>query len=582
MAVLKCKMCGGDLNIVEGETVAVCEYCDTKQTVPTVDNEKKMTLFSRANRLRAACEFDKAAGIYENIVSEFPEEAEAYWGLLLCKYGIEYVDDPATGRKIPTCHRSSFDSIMDDENFEQVMENSDPVARKVYREEAKTIEDIRKGILEVSSKEEPYDIFICYKETDENGERTIDSVLAQDIYDMLTEHDYRVFFARITLEDKLGQEYEPYIFAALNSAKIMLAIGTDYEYYNAVWVKNEWSRFLQLMTHDSKKTLIPCFKNLDAYDIPKEFVRLQAQDLGKIGAMQDLLRGIQKLIPKNKPQATVIEKTIVTSNEISDRTTPLLERAYMFIEDGEWDNANDYFERVLDIEPKKSQAYLGKLLVEYKCHSLQELIGSDNKYDESNNYSKIIRFGDDDLKKELENGLVEVKKRYELKVNTLNTQKYEYAKSLMKKARTINDYKTAADSFRLLGDFKDSKQLAEECLNKEKSTETLEEDYKEAISLMSSSTVNVLQKALEIFKGLEGFKDAEEKALICQNRIDQIKVQDQERQKNMQIANLESRKRELQKEYDKLDPRWSSDQKKKIKKSIDEIEFKIHQLKCKK
>ncbi|MEE0914595.1 MAG: toll/interleukin-1 receptor domain-containing protein [Ruminococcus sp.] len=579
MAVLKCKMCGGDLNIVEGETVAVCEYCDTKQTVPTVDNEKKMTLFSRANRLRAACEFDKASGIYENIVSEFPEEAEAYWGLLLCKYGIEYVDDPATGRKIPTCHRSSFDSIMDDENFEQVMENSDPVARKVYREEAKTIEDIRKGILEVSSKEEPYDIFICYKETDENGERTIDSVLAQDIYDMLTEHDYRVFFARITLEDKLGQEYEPYIFAALNSAKIMLAIGTDYEYYNAVWVKNEWSRFLQLMTHDSKKTLIPCFKNLDAYDIPKEFVRLQAQDLGKIGAMQDLLRGIQKLIPKNKPQATVIEKTIVTSNEISDRTTPLLERAYMFIEDGEWDNANDYFERVLDIEPKKSQAYLGKLLIEYKCHSLQELISSDNNYDESNNYSKIIRFGDDDLKKELENGLVEAKKRYELKVNN---QKYEYAKSLMQKARTIKDYKTAADSFRLLGDFKDSKQLAEECSNKEKSTETFEEDYKEAISLMSSSTVIVLQKALEIFKGLEGFKDAEEKALICQNRIDQIKVQDQERQKNIQIANLESKKRELQKEYDKLDSWWSSDQKKKIKKSIDEIEFKIYQLKCKK
>ena len=579
MAVLKCKMCGGDLNIVEGETVAVCEYCDTKQTVPTVDNEKKMTLFSRANRLRAACEFDKASGIYENIVSEFPEEAEAYWGLLLCKYGIEYVDDPATGRKIPTCHRSSFDSIMDDENFEQVMENSDPVARKVYREEAKTIEDIRKGILEVSSKEEPYDIFICYKETDENGERTIDSVLAQDIYDMLTENGYRVFFSRITLEDKLGTAYEPYIFAALNSAKIMLAVGTDYDYYNAVWVKNEWSRFLQLMTHDSKKTLIPCFKNLDAYDIPKEFVRLQAQDLGKIGAMQDLLRGIQKLIPKNKPQATVIEKTVVTSNDISNRTTPLLERAYMFIEDGEWDNANDYFERVLDIEPKKSQAYLGKLLIEYKCHSLQELISSDNNYDESNNYSKIIRFGDDDLKKELENGLVEAKKRYELKVNT---QKYEYAKSLMQKARTIKDYKTAADSFRLLGDFKDSKQLAEECSNKEKSTETFEEDYKEAISLMSSSTVIVLQKALEIFNGLEGFKDAEEKALICQNRIDQIKVQDQERQKNIQIANFESKKRELQKEYDKLDSWWSSDQKKKLKKSIDEIEFKIYQLKCKK
>lgn len=111
MAVIKCKMCGGDLNIIPGESVAECEYCGSRQTVPTADNEKKLTLFARANRLRAGCEFDKAAGVYESIVADFPEEAEAYWGLVLCKYGIEYVDDPATGKKIPTCHRSSFDSI---------------------------------------------------------------------------------------------------------------------------------------------------------------------------------------------------------------------------------------------------------------------------------------------------------------------------------------------------------------------------------------------------------------------------------------------------------------------------------------
>ena len=48
----------------------------------------------------------------------------------------------------------------------------------------------------------------------------MDSVIAQDVYDALTEKGYRVFFSRITLEDKLGTEYEPYIFAALNSAKV--------------------------------------------------------------------------------------------------------------------------------------------------------------------------------------------------------------------------------------------------------------------------------------------------------------------------------------------------------------------------
>ena len=113
---------------------------------------------------------------------------------------------------------------------------------------------------------------------------------------MLTANNYRVFFARISLEDKLGTAYEPYIFAALNSPRIMLAVGTEYEYYNAVWVKNEWGRFLSIMSKDKNTVLIPCYKNIDAYDIPKEFKHLQAQDMGKVGAMQDLLREIRKML----------------------------------------------------------------------------------------------------------------------------------------------------------------------------------------------------------------------------------------------------------------------------------------------
>jgi len=196
MAIIKCKMCGGDLNLVEGASTAECEFCGVVQTIPVLDDEKKLFQFERAERLRKQCEFDKAAAIYETIVADFRQEAEAYWGLVLCKYGIEYVDDPGSGKKIPTCHRSSFDSIMDDSDFEQTLENADGTARKVYREEAKTIEEIRKGIIAVSANEEPYDIFICYKETAENGDRTLDSVLAQDIYDALTELNHIFFYIR--------------------------------------------------------------------------------------------------------------------------------------------------------------------------------------------------------------------------------------------------------------------------------------------------------------------------------------------------------------------------------------------------
>ena len=56
MAIIKCKMCGGDLILTEGQTVAECEYCGSRQTVPKADDEKKLLLFDRAERLRKNCE----------------------------------------------------------------------------------------------------------------------------------------------------------------------------------------------------------------------------------------------------------------------------------------------------------------------------------------------------------------------------------------------------------------------------------------------------------------------------------------------------------------------------------------------
>ena len=532
MAVLKCKMCGGNLNIAEGETVAVCEYCDTKQTVPTVDNEKKLTLFARANRLRAACEFDKAAGVYENIVADFPEEAEAYWGLVLCKFGIEYVDDPATGKKIPTCHRSSFDSIMDDTDFEQVMENADSAARKIYREEAKAIEELRKGIIEVSSREEPYDIFICYKETDESGDRTIDSVIAQDIYDRLIEKQYRVFFARISLEDKLGTAYEPYIFAALNSARIMLAIGTDYDYYNAVWVKNEWSRFLTLMAKDKKKMLIPCYKNIDAYDIPKEFKHLQGQDMGKVGAMQDLLRGIEKILPKNTSVSS--SSKAIEYYEKTDKTgiDSLLKRVFLFLDDGDWDSANRYCEKILDINPENGEAYLGKLLVEYKVHSIEELSNGMELFGNSKNYQKIIRFGNDKTKNEAKSALESASKNREIYVNEKERKRQE----------VLNDLKMELEAI--------DSQIATMQKNLYNSTEN-----GEIVRLEKEN-----KRLIEEIKKLVGFKNRNEKKALqntIDNNNDKIRLLEEQHKHNtdairLQLPEKMKRREEIESEIQRI------------------------------
>ena len=272
MAIFKCKMCGGDLDVVDGMSVAECEYCGTKQTLPKLNDNEKEIMYERAGHFRRNNEFDKAMGIYEKILDIDNTDAEAYWSLVLCEYGIEYVEDPSTHKRVPTVNRAQFTSVFMNENYKSAIQYADAYQRSIYEEEAKNIDNIQKGILEISQNEEPFDVFICYKETDEHGRRTHDSVLANDLYHQLTQEGFKVFFSRITLEDKLGAAYEPYIFAALNSAKVMVVIGTKPEYFNAVWVKNEWARFLAQIKNGADKILIPAYKDMDPYNLPKNFL----------------------------------------------------------------------------------------------------------------------------------------------------------------------------------------------------------------------------------------------------------------------------------------------------------------------
>ena len=300
MAQIKCKMCGGSIEINDSSiTTVCCDFCGQEQTIPKVDSDRKLTLYNRANAARSNNDFDTALRHFEAIILEFPDEAEAHWGICLSRYGIEYVDDPVKRKKIPTCHRTLMNSIFDDVNYKEAIEHADVVAKRLYQEEAEIIDRIQKNIIAISQREEPFDIFICYKETDELRNRTRDSAIAQTIYDELTQKGYKVFFARITLESKLGTQYEPIIYAALRSSKVMLVIGSKVEYFNAVWVKNEWSRFLSFMQEDSNKYLIPCYKDMEAYDMPAEFLALQAQDIDKLGFKQDLLRGIDKIFGRD-------------------------------------------------------------------------------------------------------------------------------------------------------------------------------------------------------------------------------------------------------------------------------------------
>lgn len=525
MSVFKCKMCGGSLEVQKDQTICECEYCGTKQTVSAIDDEVTTNLYNRANNLRIKCEFDKAQEIYEKIVAKNPNEAEAYWGIVLCKYGIEYVEDPNTYKRVPTCHRTQLESVLTDVDYLSAVENADSNQRLIYEQEAKEIDKLQKDILSIVHNEKPFDVFICYKETDENGKRTVDSVLANDIYYQLTQEGLKVFYAAITLENKLGQEYEPYIFSALNSAKVMLVVGTKPENFNAVWVKNEWSRYLKLMSNDRSKTLIPCFRDMDAYDLPDEFSHLQAQDMGKIGFINDIVRGIKKLIAPAKEQPT--NTVVVDSNSASVNTEPLLKRMFMFLEDGEWQRADDFAEQVLNQDPENAYAYLGKLMADLKINK-RDLLGEyDAGFENNPNYNKIRRYADKSLNNKLDEYIKNIK-------STKAEKAYQYSVNLMESAVTEKEFLQAADSFESHIDYKDSKKLATECRNK--AVEARKEAiYLTAVHNMKSDDIAKLNLAIQFFNKFPDYKDSAEQISVCKSRIEKIKNESERKTEEKRI-----------------------------------------------
>ncbi len=501
MAVLRCKMCDGDLDYQENATVMQCKYCRTWQTVPQVNEEEIQNLFNRANVLRRKCEFDKAEQVYERILEQNDREPEAHWGMILCKYGIEYVKDPATDEHKPTCHRTSYDSIVADEDYKLALEHADYASRELYEKEAKEIDVIQKEILALSAKEKPFDVFICYKENDGNGNRTQDSVIANDIYHQLTQEGFKVFYAAITLEDKLGKDYEPIIFAALNSAKVMLAVGTKPEYFNAVWVKNEWSRYLKLIKKDRTKLLIPCYRNMHAYDLPEEFAHLQAQDMSKVGFITDLIRGIRKVMDASKPKETTVKIEAVAPT--SQSVAPMLKRVFLCLEDQDFSKASELLENVLNVDPECAEAYIAKLMIEKKLGSKELLYSLDCDLNENSTFIKAKRFADAAYTAVLE--------------EYRNESMYRWAKGLKNTGKQRADVAIIDEAIEILSTidfYKDSAEVIKQC-----EYDKTDIFYSAALAKKSAASSNknlkLIDEAYREFKRIIPHRDSAEQADEC-------------------------------------------------------------------
>ena len=303
--VIRCCSCGSSDVTNQGNGIGKCNHCGSSIILPK-QNEEIIAMLNAAYVYRENFNYDLAIKSYQFVLEKDSNELSAYEGLLLSEYGIEYVKDSYSNKLIPTCHRAHFKSILEDPYYQTLITLASDEQKAVIEQKAKEIDKLQKAIERQLKNEESYDVFISYKDKDKNGDKTEDALIARQIYEELSNKNYRVFFAEKSLEDRVGSEYEPIIFKALHTSKIFILVGTSKENVEANWVRNEWSRFIDRVKTDKDLPtgcFIPVFKDMSPYDMPKiNNTFVQGVDASKLGYLVNIVDGVTKLLKPQKEQ----------------------------------------------------------------------------------------------------------------------------------------------------------------------------------------------------------------------------------------------------------------------------------------
>ena len=140
----------------------------------------------------------------------------------------------------------------------------------------------------------------------------------------------------------------------------------------------------------------------------------------------------------------------------------LLKRAFILLEDGEFNHADGLLEIVLNSNPESALAYVGKLMIDLKITKRDMLKNCENPFYDNKNYQRAIRFANPDLKNELIVYNQTVVNNFE---NNRKNSVYDAAVCEMEK-RTVDDLYSAMEKFRSISGWKDADSKAHECTMK--------------------------------------------------------------------------------------------------------------------
>ena len=415
----RCRNCGAELDLQKAVNgVVQCMYCASKFTLPKEDITPAALKFLHDGESSLyVCRFDDAYSFYKKAAELSPREPEAYWGMAIAQFRVQYIKDEVNDRLQPICHHLSTENIRDNANYKTALKLATAEQRAEYERQADEIDYIKDEFYKLKRTGKDYDCFICVKVTDDvTKQRTADYKLADDIYFDLKGKGYNPFFSERELGDVTGADYEARILYALYTAECMIVVCGKEEYLHTKWVKNEYTRFLRLVGDEQKESdsITIAFYGRPVEHLPGKNGKIQGIDLSSLSASEKITRFVYDHTPearakkskaeqakKQNEEAILkeIEKQREAQRELEERlkniretpsrtetqnsatTRSLLVRANQFLAGGEFDSATDYFNKVLDIDPENAEAWIGLMLSTGRNRTYKELVNGKSSAD---------------------------------------------------------------------------------------------------------------------------------------------------------------------------------------------------------
>lgn len=410
----KCKNCGAPLNASRAlNGVLECEYCGSAFTLP-----KEETAGGAIEQLKIAaneldlCRFEDAFASYRKAAELDENEPEAYFGMALSEFRVQYLKDNLKHRLQPVCHAATDKKFSENKNYLRALSLATKEQAEEYGRRAAEIDYIASEFFRLKKQGTGYDCFICVKVTDDDtGMRTADYKYADDLYFSLRGKGYRPFFSERELKNVTGADYEARILYALCSSECMLVVCGKEEYLNTPWVKNEYSRFLALIRDEEKESdsITLAFFGKPIEKLQGKNGRIQGIDLGAMDAMERVTAFVEAHTPEAKKRREAeeeakraaeaelkkrLEEQQRAQREIEEQLknlrqkaavsaapasaglniTSLLVRAKQELDFGDFSAADKYYRQAIDADPENGEAWFGAFLCEQKVKSEEELL----------------------------------------------------------------------------------------------------------------------------------------------------------------------------------------------------------------